>query len=1447
MNDKNEFSGSSGARRATLLTVVILLVGVFLVGGFFFLPSSNDDNQAFLMLEDDTNIESEISSDVVGDNLIIDYQTNEEQVWIEGLPESRYEIADGEITIFDYSEDDFFRLHIGEESDIYEFGNEAIITLLKDTDEQETLRDTDVVRELEESSNKYKSYDSAKRKLLIEDSNYESLIDIELVSGYSNEVSAGPDTLVAEFNLVDWKDGAELLDIINTYDIKNNFERVDKNFNLKYAIDSTVEECNSLDEYNENYTDATFCRDVTETEWISFTSMAELPNKNIRIGLFTETIYGENIEWVPIIEGFTVAEWADWTVTSHTSYEWQTDNGDDATVIQMNATHYIVVYSGSGEDGYAELLAVAADGHTISHIDTHEFDNVDVWDVAIAQATETKYLITYQGLDGDGYAVVLNVAEDGTLSTPGANLEWEETNAEQNYLINVSATKFINTYHDSSSDGRAIVLDVSSNTVSVPGTSHEYYTGTMYGNYMVAINSSNYLVSYWDGDNQNGYAKVIFLASDGDTLSSPGSHYQFTGNTERSTIAQMNLSNYVVAYNSDNDEVYVTSLAIAADGHTISETTADTVIWTDTTGRPAAEIVKINKLNYLVTHCNYTGWATAVTLNDAASTITVEDEHQFYSGYYQGASIVRMNDTNYFTIWEDGSGDGRAEVISVSYPFSGAITYPTNGATYTDGPITHFNWSITNSTPTGACQYSLNGAANVSVTCGDSYEAIAPGEGAHTLILSLNDTYGVEDSDTIAFTQNIPLPVVSLSYPVNGSNYSTNINHFNWSITNGTTLTTCEYSLDGAANVSVTCGDNYKTITPGDGSHNIIMSVEDDLSRTNWTQNYFFQDATGPVLNVTYPFGTFTNMTVPHTLYFNWTASDATSNLSSCWYVYNNTNTTVTCGDQNTTFMTNLAGDRSLTFWSNDSLNNIASTVGTWDYKMLEYNRIFDTTSYETTSDTYILNMSSDGTETVTAEFWYNNTNYTATKTGNNVDMIFTSDITHPWGTTGNLSFYWTVNHGADKINTTIDGQTIAPISFGACNDTLTQPFLNFTFKSEGTGLFINSTFEAYDWLYWIGDGSQNKSFSYVNTTEQESYAFCASPNLTFGNNASVVYDGIGYPQRTYAQVENLTSTTTYVVLQLLSTADGQYVTFQVQDTNAKRLDGALIFIEKLTAGSFVFLGQDLTDSAGTKTFFLNPDDSHRITISKAGYTTYTSTINPTNSIYTIVMSGGAIYETYYTFDGISVNTYPQGGTILAPSTTYTFGMNVTSFVGNITACKLEMLNGSFSSIGSSVGCTAYGGNITLDLGTGTHSNFIGNYYINFGSGYELFSTSNWVIDTVNISTGGAYGFELMYKFNNYTGFGEAGNQADYNRITFFFILLVLGLGLFTRYTGLEFTSPGYTLILLSGIVVLFSIPGMFDINSTVGNTWLTKYYVSIVVSMLAGGYLAGYWRRNTT
>ena len=202
----------------------------------------------------------------------------------------------------------------------------SIRNSLLDNDLQEDIRATDSVRVSNgETSDmlRLKSYDASERTLTIENEALNILVKLKLLSDYNAHVGVGEDVMIAELLLVDYSYNGNLFESLNFYNIKGNYNILSKVFTLKYATDSFVEECYNVENFDDRNSSLGFenvCENYIKTTWTEFNLLSELPNKNIRVGIFTDTVLGEEVEWVPTIEGFEVMEWASYLTDGLVAY-----------------------------------------------------------------------------------------------------------------------------------------------------------------------------------------------------------------------------------------------------------------------------------------------------------------------------------------------------------------------------------------------------------------------------------------------------------------------------------------------------------------------------------------------------------------------------------------------------------------------------------------------------------------------------------------------------------------------------------------------------------------------------------------------------------------------------------------------------------------------------------------------------------------------------------------------------------------------------------------------------------------------------------------------------------------------------------------------------------------------------------------------------------------------
>ena len=173
---------------------------------------------------------------------------------------------------------------------------------------QEKIRDRSLIEELRSKNtvdtkdNLTKTYISLTREILIKD-NEETLIKMRLTSPYHvTGLIASKDTKVAWGVLIDWEDGRkDLVDTIEQFNIMEGYEPMNREVWFKYGTDK--EDCPEGD----------ICTQYIE--WKRFETLDELPHKNIKISIWTSTQPRESVEWIPIINGFEVLQWASYNIS----------------------------------------------------------------------------------------------------------------------------------------------------------------------------------------------------------------------------------------------------------------------------------------------------------------------------------------------------------------------------------------------------------------------------------------------------------------------------------------------------------------------------------------------------------------------------------------------------------------------------------------------------------------------------------------------------------------------------------------------------------------------------------------------------------------------------------------------------------------------------------------------------------------------------------------------------------------------------------------------------------------------------------------------------------------------------------------------------------------------------------------------------------------------------
>ncbi|MBR9705026.1 LamG domain-containing protein [Candidatus Pacearchaeota archaeon] len=176
-------------------------------------------------------------------------------------------------------------------------------------------------------SDNIKEYNSETKTVTISDGNLLEIAKITLNTPINNHVIRGKDRKVIEFTIESFEDYDDVFNNLEFYDIKNNMQKFNRNFVYKYKdyydveVDDYEETCKERerDDGNGTYIEYYDCNKnkignhiETRFTWNDFNEKSLLPKGIITLGIFTDVLPNEKIEWIPTLFNIEISEWATW-------------------------------------------------------------------------------------------------------------------------------------------------------------------------------------------------------------------------------------------------------------------------------------------------------------------------------------------------------------------------------------------------------------------------------------------------------------------------------------------------------------------------------------------------------------------------------------------------------------------------------------------------------------------------------------------------------------------------------------------------------------------------------------------------------------------------------------------------------------------------------------------------------------------------------------------------------------------------------------------------------------------------------------------------------------------------------------------------------------------------------------------------------------------------------
>ncbi len=439
------------------------------------------------------------------------------------------------------------------------------------------------------------------------------------------------------------------------------------------------------------------------------------------------------------------------------------------------------------------------------------------------------------------------------------------------------------------------------------------------------------------------------------------------------------------------------------------------------------------------------------------------------------------------------------------------------------------------------------------------------------------------------------------------------------------------------------------------------------------------------------------------------------------------------------------------------SLNcNFSTSNLTFNIATPNNSHIFNASTFETSRESYALNITPLAGTLTSAIFHFNTTEFTGTILTVGNDAIATAIIDIPLLTTapGSNNIFWELgfsNGGTENtdIETVFVNSTNFTLSTGV--PPLNIPFLNISFRNETLAQeFITATIDS-TFTYYLGSGAVNKTLIFQNATENFNYIFVGVPvDRTLNIIESLAYNNGESQQRNFETERTISNTTTIQTLYLLPTSEGLFSPFRVEDTVGNVLVGVKAVISRTLGGEIIDVNTGLTDGSGFISIFLDPDITYTGTFTKSGFTDTIFTFVPTADTRTVVMGTGITTSVNGTV--LPLNTtyiITPTNTSLQNNTDITFGFDVTSSQ-TISLISMNITNSSGFQLGFE--SNAGTGSLSDIINTNNLTIIVGEFIIIGGDDETLTISKLWIVG--NEFVGDYSLFNQLTLYNNY-GFSD--------------------------------------------------------------------------------------------
>jgi len=192
--------------------------------------------------------------------------------------------------------------------------------------------------------------------------------------------------------------------------------------------------------------------------------------------------------------------------------EFDTATGNDPFIYHISSDFYAIAYTGSATRGELTTVEIATNGLiTDTIVDTWEFEPNQCDNPTIINIAGDIYALVYRGTNNDGDVATVEISTAGAITKSLIDLfQYDLTNGLEPSIVNVQGDYYAVAYVGDGSDGFLVTIEILSNGIitQTVGDTLEYDTGSGLDPYLFPITTDIHAIAY-AGPGNDGFITTV--------------------------------------------------------------------------------------------------------------------------------------------------------------------------------------------------------------------------------------------------------------------------------------------------------------------------------------------------------------------------------------------------------------------------------------------------------------------------------------------------------------------------------------------------------------------------------------------------------------------------------------------------------------------------------------------------------------------------------------------------------------------------------------------------------------------------------------------------------------------------------------------------------------------------------------------------------------------------